>query len=457
MRPVDSRQAAAIPLPAVETNPQALPASGYDVLRRQLAIVAVLGGLTFNAFLCFLNTNVMGIRESHVMLFEMALIGCAFLAALGRRIDLYLVSALFLTYMLLLFALRGAIDLKALRDVLIPIGFYFMGTQVRDTKLADRLVAVSIAIVLAFGLFEYFLTELYLDAFNVLGYFIARGSLTLEETFGATRGLFISGLRPEPRTLLSFLGQHRVSSVFLEPVSAGNFGAIVFAWALFRNDMRYRFAVMAAALATVVLADARFGFYTCILMTLMLPFYRLVAKPIWIALPFLLLALIAIYGLATGTEGGANDVAGRFKVTAAILTRLDLPVVLGIATTDEFTADSGLAYTLTKFGLLGFVALWAMLVVAPFKDPKAWVFHSMVLIYLLLLMIISNSFFSIKTAALLWFVLGTAHRVDWACLPRRSPAPAGSPTGKASAPAMIRPGLTATEAPGTTNRLPRNP
>ena len=398
------------------------PGEAIESLRRRLATIAVLGGLTFNAFLCFLNTTAMGIRESHVMLFEMALIGCAFLAALSRRIDLYLVAAFFLSYMLLLFALRGEIDLKAVRDVLIPIGFYFMGTQVRDIRLADRLVTVSIAIVLAFGLFEYFLTELYLDFFNVLGYFIARGSLTLEETFGATRGLFISGLRPEPRTLLSFLGQHRVSSVFLEPVSAGNFGAIVFAWALFRSDMRFRLAVMAAALATVVLADARFGFYTCILMTLMLPFYRLVAKPVWLVLPFLLLALIAVYGLATGTDGGANDIAGRFKVTAAILTRLDLPVVLGIATTDEFTADSGLAYTLTKFGLFGFVALWAALVFAPFRDAKAWSFHSMVLIYLLLLMIISNSFFSIKTAALLWFILGTAHAIDWSKLTKRPAA-----------------------------------
>ena len=415
--------------PIADDAATAASARGFESLRRQLATIAVLGGLTFNAVLCFLNTNVMAVRESHVMLFEMALIGCAFLAALGRRIDFYLVSAFFLSYMLLLFALRGAVDLKAVRDVLIPIGFYFMGTQVRDTRLADRLVTISIAIVLVFGLFEYFLTELYLDFFNVLGYFIARGSLTLEETFGATRGLFISGLRPEPRTLLSFLGQHRVSSVFLEPVSAGNFGAIVFAWALFRTDMRFRYGVMAAAMTTVVLADARFGFYTCILMTLMLPFYRLVARPVWLILPFLLLVLIAIYGLATGTDGGANDIAGRFQVTAAILTRLDLPVILGIATTNEFTADSGLAYTLTKFGLFGFIALWAALVFAPFKDAKAWAFHSMVMIYLLLLMIISNSFFSIKTAALLWFILGTAHWVDWSSLSRRAlPAAAREPT-----------------------------
>ena len=52
-----------------------------------------------------------------------------------------------------------------------------------------------------------------------------------------------------------------------------------------------------------------------------------------------------------------------------------------------------------------------MLVLAPQKDPRAWRFHAMVLVYLLLLMLISDSFYSIKTAALLWYILGTANSV----------------------------------------------
>ncbi|HCL64773.1 MAG TPA: UDP-phosphate alpha N-acetylglucosaminyltransferase [Rhizobium sp.] len=422
-QPGEGIKAMSVAMPARETVYRdrfpaisAPPREWHVRIRRQLATIAVMGGLTFNLFLCFVNTRVMGISDSHVMLFEMLIIGCAFLVALSRRIDLYLILALYVSYMILLFAFRGATDLKALRDILIPIAFYLMGTRIRDIRLADKLVALSIAVVLFFGLFEYLLTDLYLDFFNVLGYFIARGTILPEETFGATRGLFISGVRPEPRTLLTFLGQHRVSSVFLEPVSAGNFGAIVFAWALFRSDMRFRFSVMAAAMAVTIMADARFGFFTCILMTLMMPFYRLVPKTLWLPLPFLMLAAIAIYGLTTGTEGGANDLAGRFKVTAGILTQFDLPVVLGIAVTDQFTADSGYAYTLTKFGIFGFMAFWTALVFAPLRDARAWPFHSMVLIYLLLLMMISNSFFSIKTAALLWFILGTSDQFDWKSL-----------------------------------------
>ncbi|MGL3608642.1 UDP-phosphate alpha N-acetylglucosaminyltransferase [Rhizobium sp. G187] len=406
-------------------NPSPVPTSSEGVLtggqtdsgwRGQVATFAVLGGTTFNLFLCFVQTRIMGVSDAHVMLAELILIASAFLAALSRRVDMYLLSALFISYMILLFALRGAIDLKALRDILIPIAFYFLGSAVQNARLADRLVTITILIALVVGLFEYLFLETYLDYFNVLGYFISRGTVTLEESFGATRGLFISGLRPEPRTLLPFLGQHRVSGVFLEPVSAGNFGAIIYAWALFRPAMRLRYFVIAAALTTIVLADARFGFFTCILVTLMLPFYRLVPRLVWAIMPFLMLTSVAVYGLATGADGGANDIAGRFSVTATLLTKLDFAVIIGAQTTDQFTADSGLAYTLTKFGIVGFVFLWAAFAYAPIKDRRAWTFHSMVMIYLLLLMLISNSFFSIKTAALVWFLVGTAGAVDWSRL-----------------------------------------
>ncbi|MGV8937232.1 MAG: hypothetical protein ACOH2J_08930 [Allorhizobium sp.] len=413
-------------------DPVPASAQGHAQFIRVIATFTLIGALTYNLVLCFANTRIMGITDSYLMLFEMMFVGGALLAAFDRRLDIYLILVLFLSYMMMLFAFRQQADLKAVRDILIPIAFYFMGTRVKDVRLADRLVIVSVTIVLVIGLFEYFLTDLYLDNFNVLGYYLSRGAVTSEEVYGATKGLFVSGVRGEPRTLLSFLGQHRVSSVFLEPVSSGNFGVIIYAWALFRNGMRRRFAVMAAALAVIIFADARFGFYTCILITLMLPFFRLLPRTIWLVMPFFMLAAIAAYGLATGIQGGPNDIGGRIDVTAGILNRLNLSIVLGIESIDLFTADSGLGYTLTNFGIFGFAGLWCLLVLAPVRDARAWIFHSMVIIYILLLMIISNSFYSIKTAALLWFLLGTADQVDWsAYLPKRkiadTPPDAGRP------------------------------
>ena len=96
--------------------------------------------------------------------------------------------------------------------------------------------------------------------------------------------------------------------------------------------------------------------------------------------------------------------------TARVMS--ETSVVIGVEATDGFTADSGMAYTLTKFGLLGFPALWALFVLQPLRSARAWGFHSTMIIYLMLIMMISNSFFSIKTAALMWFLTGTAAAAD---------------------------------------------
>ncbi|MCP8896613.1 UDP-phosphate alpha N-acetylglucosaminyltransferase [Shinella daejeonensis] len=386
---------------------------------RLVATFAVIGGLVFNAGLCFVNTRVMGISESHVMMAEMVIVAAAFLAAMTRRSALYLLVAVFVSYMMLLFMLRGGqINLKSLRDILIPFAFFFLGRRIADPRVGDRLVMVSAVIVVAFGLFEYLFLETFLDYFNVIGYYLARGSVSLKQTYGETRGLFISGERPEARTILPFLGQHRVSSVFLEPVSMGNFAVVIYSWALFRGRaFAGRFLVFALAFAVVALADARFGLYTCLLATLLYPVYRFLPRLLWGVLPFLLLAVLAIYGITSVEGGGPNDISGRFAVTAHILTQLSPGVVFGVETTDIFVADSGLAYSLTAFGLFGFIALWMLFVHTPFADAKAWRFHSMMIVYLLLLMLISDSFYSIKTAALLWFLLGVSAVVRWSDRP----------------------------------------
>lgn len=377
-------------------------------LLRFVATATVLGTLTFNLFLCFVSTRVMPMSDSHVMLMEMALTGSAFLAALDRRAGLPLFLAMFGGYMLLLFALRHQTDLKAMRDAVSPAIFYALGYKLRDLKLADRLALAAGVITLVFALFEYLLLDVYLDWFNVLGYYLSRGAVTLQDSFGATKGLYISGTRPEPRTILPFLGQHRVSSVFLEPVSMGNFGVILYSWGLFRSECRYRWLLMIIALSLVTLADARFGLYTCIVVTVLRPIFGMTPKQIWVVAPFLFLSLFALYGLVVGYDDTDNGIAGRFTVTAIILTNLPTAVIFGAEATDVFTADSGYAYTLTKFGLFGFIGLWTTFVMLPVNHARGWTFRGMMIIYLLLIMIISNSFYSVKTGGLMWFLTGVA-------------------------------------------------
>jgi putative polymerase len=72
-----------------------------------------------------------------------------------------------------------------------------------------------------------------------------------------------------------------------------------------------------------------------------------------------------------------------------------------------YSGDSGYGYVLVKIGLAGLLAIWALFVYAPVVDSNAWRFKNIIAFYVVFLLTISASLFSIKTAALLWFLYGT--------------------------------------------------
>ena len=76
---------------------------------------------------------------------------------------------------------------------------------------------------------------------------------------------------------------------------------------------------------------------------------------------------------------------------------------------DNYAGDVGYGYVLVQIGLLGMAAMWALFAYAPVPDTNTWRFKNFVTFYLIFLLAISASLFSIKTAALLWFLYGTLH------------------------------------------------
>src|SRR5262249_34533608 len=113
---------------------------------------------------------------------------------------------------------------------------------------------------------EYFFLETYLHYFNIISYYISRGSVNSDEIEWLSTTLFVSGIRPEGRSLLPFLGDHRVSSIFLEPVSPGNFAVTLFFWALVRSfhEKKIYYGIFFMAIFLTVMADNRFGAYLCV-------------------------------------------------------------------------------------------------------------------------------------------------------------------------------------------------
>jgi putative polymerase len=393
--------------------------------QRTAAAFIVLGGVIFNWVLCFVNTTVFGIGSNIVIGAEMALIGTALGLVWYRGYAFYAILLCLTTYFFALMLIRSEFDAKILRDLLIPIAFFFLGRYLGSLKSADRLVTFLIFLALGVAVFEWMALNSYLHYFDVIHYYQARGTeQTLEaDTAGglfikgadSSAGLYINGTRFGERALLSFLGEHRVSGIFLEPVSVGNFAAIAFSWVLLRDRSRiWLLVAQMLAIATILLlADDRFGVYLC-LFTVTAYVIAPVIRPTMLFLaPALIGIALSTYGYVNWAEQWDNTMSGRLLFAGQSLATLSPLQVLGLQLSDVFASgysgDSGYGYVLVKVGLIGIAAVWALFVYAPVFDIDTWRFKVFIACYTAFLLIISTSLFSIKTAALLWFLYGTLH------------------------------------------------
>ena len=379
------------------------------VERNDLIFYLVVATALFNFVLCILNTSVMTTTETVVMSCEIALIGAAALLAMDRRGIFALILFVYLAYMAFILALRPFLDLKAIRDFLIPLTFYALGRAHGDVRGVDKAMFRLGIVFLVFGLLEYFFTTQYLTVVNILKYYLSRGTLAeIPDFMAGGPQLFASGLRFEDRNLLGFLlSPHRVSSIFLEPVTAGNFGGVVYIWALARRDMPHRIATMALGMAAIVLSDARFGFYACLLVTPLAFVAPYLPRAAWVLAPFAAIVAIAIIGYRASGESWTDDFSGRLLLAGLLLRRLDTAAIFGISPANLGLADSGYAYTLYRVGLVGVAGLWGLLFLTPTRDPSGWRFKAMATMFVLLSLTVSNSIYSIKLGALVWWAIGT--------------------------------------------------
>jgi putative polymerase len=387
----------------------------------------IIGAISFNALLCFANTHITPINDSYVVGFEAVIITVAFLACYGTIESQYAlrvtasISAIIIYTSLLAF-IRSAdqevgIDLKIVRDLLIPVIFFLLGGGLNNIRAADSIVYAATSIILLFAMFEYFCLDTYLKVFSVTDYYVARGTLNaLDPSLQFYGGLMASGLRPpeQGRELLPFLGDHRVSSLFLEPVGLGNFGCLVAFWAIVRSRMEQqpRLWSVAAGIALIILSDSRFSAAFLGVGFLILLISPRVTTPAVLAIPFVLIfglylaaanadaphALLAPAGLSTQE---------RLLYSGRVLLDFDIYNWLGIEAPRGDTSDAGYAYVISNLGLLGFTAFWLWFISLGGHSRHFRAFRNTTAVYFAALFCVAASQFTIKTAALLWFLMGT--------------------------------------------------
>lgn len=380
----------------------------------------VLGAMSFNAVLCFVNTRMASISSVHVVGAEILILSIAFLVSYQslNRVYLALIAATLL-YILTLALIRGSVspeqgvDVKIVRDFLIPIAFFMLGTRVKNLRTADRTVWLAVIIVSPLAALEYFDVDTFLKYFDVIHYYVARGTFQGSEQFLIASGnLMVNAIRSQDqgRELFSFLGNHRLSSVFLEPIGLACFGIIVFIWGAVRSRFEHKFRVglVSAGLLSLVLADSRFGaiFSVLALILIMLPLRMstlAAALMPGVAIAALLIAGQLIHDFPAGLE---NSVSGRLIYSAQVLAEFDFYHWLGFKVSRLQTFDAGYGYIISGIGLFGLAAFWCIFMSIHGPSRQFYWFRNASAAYFAAMSCIGAAQFTIKTASLLWFLLG---------------------------------------------------
>lgn len=367
----------------------------------------------FNAILAMLNGHGVTLQRGHVVFAEIAIYAAA-LAILvfnaDRRMLPWFLLAFFIVLNGLLLSLgNGAFNPKYMRDVLVIPIFIMLGMTYNSQSLTRPIVILQ-TIVFAVALVEAVRPEAYSEIFQILKYYVNTRDFAEKSFWNSESTLFVSATRPGDR-FFGFVDLHRLSSVFLEPVSLGNYCVIIaiFLIACWRQlGVGVRLYLAVSTFALLVGCDGRLA-AASILMILIGTFFVRHLSSRWSVfyLPVMLL-LSVLFVLNSNVDPTQDNFSGRVAGSIGTLARVDFSGLLGLdAESSGQAGDSGITYFVVTQSFFGVAIIWLAICLIPAgREYCTRLYVHAIAIFIPLNLMVSYSFFSIKVASLMWFCFG---------------------------------------------------
>jgi putative polymerase len=382
--------------------------------RARLACGLVFAAVTFNVVLCYLNTkHILPVSESYIIASETFIVGVA--AVVSYRFlntETLIMLLLFLAYVCAIWLITGTLNPRTIRAILIPVVFFALGYTSAKPADADKLLYTLMLVVLVIGLYEWLFPESFLKNFDILSYYVAKGGLSDELAHSATSNFYVSGMRTEDaHQSFEFLGAHRVSSIFLEPVTTGNFATVSFIWLWLRHKTNpINILFLGICVLLILMSDSRFAAFSsaALLIGYYVPVLR--SKAVIFAMPFVFAIALVFIASMLGPSYVDNSFTGRLVISGLELRSFDIADWFGDFGTKPSLeqSDAGYAYVFNRVGIIGSVALWALFSASNPETKEAARLKILIAIYVCFSLTIGEAFISIKTSALIWFLYGAS-------------------------------------------------
>ncbi|QDI03683.1 polysaccharide biosynthesis protein GumE [Xanthomonas cerealis pv. cerealis] len=405
---------------ATDAPPMTLREQRHNLLI-ELVLLFAIG---YNFLLAVVNAKVFRVSPAMTYVVEVAIYGACFLIGLWsldrkRTAMVFTGIGLLAVLMLVRLFLVWSIDPKFFRDALIPFAFLVLGAAYTGSlpKLFLRM-ALVVSLVAAF---ELALPKMYGDVVNPKSYFVNARGASASSFWNQDSNLFVSATRPGARNFLPSSNLPRASSVFIEPVTMGNF--IIFFTAILLTFWRWmRPLGIAASVAMIgfliVASDGRLAAGTCVMMVALTPLLLRMDQRLGFLIFFLVFLGAWLMVWASGIQIYEDTTMGRVFFTVYSIRNMTAESWLGLDFDTPYKYfDSGIAYFISSQSVVLVLAFllaysFAMLM----RTIEGQLFKNLLIFAFALSLLVSNGYFSIKTAALWWFVCGCL----WQMVPRRA-------------------------------------
>jgi putative polymerase len=371
-------------------------------------------GVTYNAILALLSAHGAPINNTLVVLTETSII----LAALGlsayagmRRSDilplLYLGFTAGLAIMMSIVA--EAAFVEGLRNVLIISGFTLLGARANE-KVVRLVFTLCSLVTLVVLLIEISSTEAYASLFRPADYLAKTRGYQIKEFYEET-GLAIGTIAYRGRFSFGLFDGPRTSSIFLEQVNINIFAIVLMIyltslWA--KLSWLERMLALVTIVTITVTNNARMAAIVAPIFIIGYFVFPKMPRYSSVLIPVILLGVTFILFQFERVRYG-DDLVGRLATTYRALVNLSASDLLfGNRDLLARSGDTGYGFVIFSTTIFGALAYWAYLTLIIQRTGvthRRTLWSASVYIYIWLLVGGTGSF-SMKTAPLLWLLVG---------------------------------------------------
>ncbi|WP_242154744.1 hypothetical protein [Sphingomonas sp. BAUL-RG-20F-R05-02] len=398
--------------PIMVPKPRRRPLISPELVQ-QLGFILPLSATCYSALLAALIARGFPGSTALIVMIELALLGgCAIVCFASGLVQqdwpAILLGYGFVVAAIVVSIIVGRPMIETLRAAAIIALFFMLGQRISYQTL-DRLFFWTSVIVLFFLVIEIASLQTYATIFQPANFFAATRGMEVSEY--NTTGLSNSAAGFASRFSFGLFSGPRTSSIFLEQVSNANFACVETLYLAVRGRELKRSALfiqILTILLILVTANSRFG---SMLILVILAGYVLFPKLPRVMLPLASVAIAAgaLIVIFHNIDAVGDDIQGRLSYVGRHFRDADLGYFLGTHAVQALAdADSGYTYFVGTTTIFGIIMLWLFVNVTPRMNdaPSRRLGWGLIFYFFGQLLVSSTSLLSIKTAALLWVLVG---------------------------------------------------